>query len=635
MANIEVTPEDHSVNFTVSLQNATDRDFHWKLTGEGFSPACVIGEKAEGVEKLNGNKLVIPITLKATNEVKGLKNFRMTIRENGPSGNVVATSSVVNVNIIIVTPPPEKIGIIPIRVPFISDGEPSWSIEQGNYEFTVADTNRIELKESLEDWGYDIGIRWFDKDGVTDNDGGTWGPYYYHDQENPLVYDRTYWNATGDRISSIWKETSADACARYAEEANNSLIKSCVMPFVLMKDKLNENGDVVGQRDFSNLDLVAELTVLGFEEYTQPWINDPVYAHRAYSGPQGNTMIDCPIYKNVTPVPGQPLTKDHRSSVPTVQDCHIEYFKNEGRGYVQIPLYQIGHYTYDRGTDKFSINQQRNGFNARLCLTIKERTTGEVVSGLVFSVIQQGLLTDDTSFMTDRWAKMDLRGVIGDVIRISEISPLYWEEPQRWVACDYTPEPEPEDSNIRVVAYDHYEQPGSYSETEVNDPITDIEFFNAPEVDEWPLGMSIKSLNLYGAIVGTTMHVKVRPTKLGQPLNPPVDLSNIGVTVWEGPGSYLDTLFHGSIHEQAVNTWKGKRQRPIGNPEWTVEHWGDGILQLTCQVKPTVVDRVHQSTIVLNFNNGYWAALEADVTRLPGYYRVRVNGSVVTDISLD
>ena len=87
-------------------------------------------------------------------------------------------------------------------------------------------------------------------------------------------------------------------------------------------------------------------------------------------------------------------------------------------------------------TDSFGVSKLRNGYNARLKLTIKERTTGEVVSGLMFTVMQNDLLTNDTTIWTDRWAKQNLSGAVGEVIRVSEISPLYFEEPQRWVACD-------------------------------------------------------------------------------------------------------------------------------------------------------------------------------------------------------
>ena len=637
---VETTVENRTVKFTVSLENATGRPFHWKLQGEGFDAGCVEGGIIEGVNTIDSTKEIFVI-LKENKAIRNLKNFRMVIRENGPTGNVVATSSTVTVVVEIITKPPAKIGIIPIRVPYVSGGRPSWSIEQGNLEFSIEDTDRIQLKTDLDRWGWDTGITWFDRDGFCNvGEFGTWGPYYTDkwDDDNHAnnKYTRSYWNATGDHINSIWVEDDAARCQEIADTLNTPYAKSCVMPFVLRKEKVNDLGEPLGgEHDFSKLDLVAELTVVGFDEYSATWYNDPVYGHRAYSGPQGNTMIDCPLYKNATPVSGTPPVKELRSSVPTVQTAHVEYFKTEGRGYVQLPLYQLADYLYDEATDKFTVTKRRNGFNARLKLTIKERTTGEVVSGLMFSVMMNDLYNDRVDFMTDRWARQYLRGSVGDVIRITEISPLYWEEPQRWVACDYTPDLD-EASNIRLVAYNMYDIPDDYATKQDVPPPLDIAYFNTPEVNQWPeLGMSVKSLPLVGSIVGTKMHIRVRPTKLGEPFNTPFERGSVNFNFWEGGESYLESIFEGSITESSVSTWKNKRRRPLGNPEWNVSWLSDDILEIECMIKPDTVDRVHRTTIVVNFDNGWWGSLDADVTRLPGYYRMRLTGSLVTDISLD
>lgn len=637
---VETTVENRTVKFTVSLENATGRPFHWKLQGEGFDAGCVEGGIIEGNDTIDSKKEIVVI-LKENKAIRNLKNFRMVIRENGPTGNIVATSSTVTVVIEIITKPPEKIGIIPIRVPYISDGRPSWAIDQGSLEFSIEDTDRIQLKSDLDRWGWDTGITWFDRDGFTNvGEIGTWGPYYtdkWDDDNHPNnEYTRSYWNATGDNIRSLWIEEPEGTSEQIANELNTPFAKSCVMPFVLRKEKVNDAGEATGgSHDFSKLDLVAELTVVGFDEYPTTWYNDPVYGHRAYSGPQGNTMIDCPLYKNATPVPGAPPVKELRSSVPTVQTAHVEYFKNEGRGYVQIPLYRMADYLYEAATDKFTVTKIRNGFNARLKLTIKERTTGEVVSGLMFSVMMNDLYNDRVDFMTDRWARQYLRGSVGEVIRVTEISPLYWEEPQRWVACAYTPDLDVK-SNIRLVTYNMYDQPDSYSTEQDVPPDMNLGFFNTPEVLQWPeLGMGVKSLNLAYSIVGTKMHMMVRPTKLGEPFNTPFNRDDVTFSFWEGPESYLDSLFEGSMGESTVATWKGKRRRPTGNPEWAVKWLNNDMLEIECMIKPSVVDQVHKTTIVISFGNGWWASLDADVTRLPGYYRLRLSGSVVTDVSLD
>jgi hypothetical protein len=630
MAEVVVTPEDHTVNFTVKLQNATGRNFHWKLTGDGFTPQCVIGEKAEGLDKIE-SELVIPIILKGTKEVKDLKNFKMTIRENGPTGSVVATSAVVNVKIIIVTKPPEQIGIIPISVPFISDGKPSWCIDQGNYEFTVEETNHTELKADLDRWGFETGVIFFDKDGIPNSQGGgDWGPYHYDEQMDEL-YERTYWNATGDGIQSIWKEDDHATIAQKCDEASNPYKQSCVMPFILQKE-IVRNGQVVGERDFSKLDLVTELRVIGADEFSQPWINDPVWGHRAYSGPQGNTMIDCPLYKNVTPQPGEPLAKDFRSGDPTVQKTHVAWFPSEGRGYLQIPLYQIGFYIWDGDIGKVQVDQLRRGYNIRMKLIIKERTTGEVVSGLVFTVMQNSLYSDNTDFFTDRWARMYLQGALGDVTRVSEISPLYWQEPQRWMACDYTPEPN-EEANFLIVGLDHNSVSEHYMLTKDAPPEMDIPYFNSPEVRGWPLGMTIKNLNLSTDPVGAELHMMLRPMVLGQAFNPPINLDDIEIQFWDGPESYLDIF---AVTEESVARWKGKRIRLPQEPLYTLSPYVDNPYVLV--LKPTrvspVTDHVLRTTIVINFKNGWWAVLDCDITRLPGNFRLRITGSTVTNIDL-
>ncbi len=326
------TPEENRrVNFTVKVEHANNRAFHWTLEGEGLTPDCVEGGQITGLSETVGQTVVVSILLRGDQAVKNLKNIRMIIRENGPTGNIVARSTLVTVNIIIPTKPPVKIGLIPIAVPFNCDGMPSWPIDQGNYPDAVENTNRIELKESLDNWGFEIGSRWFEPDGYTDpNDSGTWGPYHvlsYDTDTGAMEYERSYFNAVGDGISSIFKNFDAARKIEIAEMQNQYIEerKSCVMPFILRKEIFDEDYNHIGDRDFSKLDLVAELRVVGYEEFTGTWRNDPVFGHRAYSGPQGNTMIDCPLYKNVAPVDGTPLIKDFKPSTTSVEKCHLEW----------------------------------------------------------------------------------------------------------------------------------------------------------------------------------------------------------------------------------------------------------------------------------------------------------------------
>jgi hypothetical protein len=632
MANIEVNPNDRKVDFTVTLTNATDRDFHWKLEGEGFTPACVIGEKAEGIDKIGSSK-VIPITLKDNRAIRNLKNFRMIIRENGPNGAIVATSALVTVVVTIPTKPPVDIGIIPISVPFNSDGRPSWQIDQGNYPDAVDQTNRIELRASLEQWGFEVGGRWFEVDGYSDpGEAGTWGPYHvisYDSDTDTMTYERSYFSATGDMINSVWKTDGATECIEKAMVSNDPERKSCVMPFVLNKE-IWKDGEHVGDRDFSKLDLVAELRVMGYEEYTKTWYNDPVYGHRAYSGPQGNTMIDCPLYKNVTPMPSAPLVSEFRPTNTSVEKCHVEYFASEGRGYVQIPLHQMAHYEYDVMNERFVVNKLRPGYNARMKLTIKERTTGEVVSGLMFSVMQNDIHTDNVSFMTDRWARQNLKGVIGEVSRVTEISPLYWAEPQRWVACDYTPEPD--GTNIIIVGLNLNDTPDEYLENPTV-PAPKIPYFTTPYVDNYPVGMTVKGLNIAEDPVGAILHLLIRPFQLGDQMYPDSNFWDPQWQIWEGPESYLDIF---AATGNSVAAWKSKRRKPAGAAEFSLDTTNIlGELTLRCNIAPTVMDKVHKNIIVIDFRNGYWAAIDCDVTLLPSGWRIRAVGSTVTDIDLN
>lgn len=623
---IKVHPDERKVDFTVTLENANGRDFHWKLEGEGFTPACVIKETSEGIAKIE-RQLVIPIILKENRAIKDLKNFKMVIRENGPQGSIVATSAVVTVVVTKPPKPPEKIGTIPISVPFNSDGRPSWCIDQGNYEKSVEETNRIELKESLDRFGFEVGIRWFEKDGSTDTrEGGTWGPYHYVGDQK---YDRSYFGATGDEINTVWMNASSNDCKEIVQNLNDPYKKSCVMPFILEKE-IWKDGEQIGEHDFSKLDLIAELRVVGFEEFPATWYNDPVYGHRAYSGPQSNTMIDCPLYRNLPPVSGQPLIKDFRPPNTSVEKCHVEYFKDQGRGYVQIPLHRMATWAWDDMNERFQVTKNRPGYNARMMLSIKDRTTNELVSGLMFSVMQNDLLTDDGTIFSEKFARQNYRGAVGEVIRVTEISPLYWEENQRWVACDWAPEPD--DSNIIIVGLNLNDTPEEYLENPVA-PAPQIPYFTNTYVDKYPVGMTVKGLPITENPIGAICHLLIRPTQLGDEMYPASNFWDPQWTPWEGPESTLDIF---AATQSAVNEWKAKRRKPAGSVEFQLDTTDKlGELEIRCNVAPTVMDQVHYTTLVIDFKNGYWAAILCDVTLLPSGWRIRVLGSTVTDIDLN
>lgn len=90
--------ESRTVKFTVKLENDKDKDFHWKVEGDGFLPEHLEDGIAEGVKRINGTE-VIPIIVKDDISITGLTSLRMVIRESGPSGTIVATSTDVAVNI--------------------------------------------------------------------------------------------------------------------------------------------------------------------------------------------------------------------------------------------------------------------------------------------------------------------------------------------------------------------------------------------------------------------------------------------------------------------------------------------------------------------------------------------------------
>lgn len=622
MASIEVTPNNRKVDFTVTLANATGRDFHWSLEGEGFTAACVVGEKASGVDRIDSRK-VIPIILKDNRAIKDLKNFKMIIRENGPTGSIVARSALVVVTVI---KPVGKIGLIPISVPFNSDGRPSWAVDEGQWELTIEDTDPGAVKESLDQNGYLKGERFFDKNGVTtDGEGGTWSHYHMMSLDpvtGAMTYDRSYFNATADMIMQTFSRDPKDDIGGVIEELNQLRNRSCVLPFVLDKN-IYQNGEVVGQRDFSKLDLVVELRVLGLEEFADKWHNDPVWGHRAYAGFTG-TSIDCSLYKNVTPVSGSPLVEDLVSSAPTLQNTLVEYYKNEGRGYIHIPIYRLSNYSMNDGFEPI-VRQQRKGFNARCQLTIKDRTTGEVVSGLMFSVIQNSILTDDLNIMTDNWAKSNLRYIFGDVIRVSEITPLYWQEPQRWVACDYTPDPEVEENNIYTIGYAGYTAGDEYEFNPVVGVDPGAEYFSTPELAPMMVysGMTYKNLTNPNDVELAVLHLLMRPQKLGDEFYPPLDTTKIKFYHYSG---YVDLGGEGPTDNE-INRWKDVRQDLTNNKLFSIELMPNDFMILKPLRKSGVMDEVLSTTIVVDYGNGTYNGIYADVTLLPSGYRIRTTGS--------
>lgn len=195
---------------------------------------------------------------------------------------------------------------------------------------------------------------------------------------------------------------------------------------------------------------------------------------------------------------------------------------------------------------------------------------------------------------------------------------------------------EPDGSNIVIVGLEHNETPDEYAMDPQAPAPENIPYFTTPEVDEWPLGMTSKNIPLALSPVGAILHMQIRPMKLGDAMYPAADFSNLLWEIWEGSESYIDTIFHSSITEAAVAEWKNKRRPPAGEPFFSLYTTDKpGRLEITCNVLPTVMDRVLNSYIVIDFRNGYWATLDCDVTKLPSGYRIRINGSVVTSINLN
>lgn len=639
MATIQATAQNTTVKFTVKLENATNRDFHWTVIGDGFSSNCVVDGIISGTKTIAGN-LVIPITLKTDRSVIDLKNLQMVIRENGPNGSIVATSVLVRVVINIpitttTTTEPPVVDFIPINVMFNHDGRRAWSVSEGDYDRTIAETDKAELRERLIAEAFEYGQHYYSDDGMPiRGPEATWAPYniFDYDDFGDPIYERSFFNAAVDGILNVHRDTPNEDVASDIAWMTNEKDRSCVVPFMLQRDIYDEFGDVVGERDFTELDLVAELRVTGFEEYNATWINDPIYNHRAYRRNDDAIMFDCAVYKNIPEVPGKPLAKDLLSEMVSIQPSIVEYWREEGRGYVQIPVYKITDFMYNETIDDYYSAQRRNGFTARMEMLLKDRLTGAVVSGFAFSVMQNGLLTNTLAISSDPWMARNLRAVIGSITRVTELSPIYWKEPQRWIACDDGLAPPR--SNIIFAGLEYAYTPIEYITNPEVEPPFDMDYFATPIAFEWPLGMTVKELTFDHNPLSARLHILIRPEVLGDDFFPPFNADNFTVSHFAGEESRLD-IFNAT--QGSVAGWKSDRRNIDDDRLFNIDFIGNNgtMVVLSPRRFSETQDLVLTSMVVINLQNGHWAALDCDITRLPSGHRIRIVGSVVTAFNLD